>query len=496
MKCVILRQDVPPDAPPDEQDVLSEAASVAAALRCLGWRAEEQAVSLDLGSVTERLRREAPDLVFNLVESLDSCGPLCAAVPALLRRLALRFTGNGAAALALTADKPATRRALRQAGVSVPPGSEDGWPGRFIVKHASEHASIGLGPHSVVPRLSELPPACYAEAFIDGREFNVSMLADGKGGCTILPIAELVYSEDWPADVPRILHYAAKWDRSHPLYSLTRSRFGDAGELASVARGVWRALGLEGYARVDLRVDADGVPYVVDVNANPCLGEDAGFAAAAAKAGIDYTSLIGQIANLAAATVSQRAAARLSPGIHGADARERLGLHSGTTGRHDLRGHLVPADLARIAALCRGTGFFSEAEIGIAEELATERLARGDASNYRFLTVDAPDRPVLAYACYGPIAGTEGAWDLYWIVVDRAAQGAGLGSWLLDAVLADAAAHGGTRLYAETEGTPLYAPTRAFYAARGFKLQAVLPDFYAPDVGKQVWMRTVRRTGL
>ncbi len=285
MKCVVLHQEVPPDAPPDEQDVLAGAASVGAALRRFGWGVAARAVSLDLPAVAEYLRAETPDLVFNLVESLDGDGPLCAAIPALLERLGLRFTGNGAAALALTADKPATRRALRHAGVPVPPGPEDGWPGRFIIKRASEHASQGLGPHSVVPRLQALPPGFYAEAFIEGREFNVSMLGDGAGGCTVLPIAELVYAETWPVDAPRILDYAAKWDRAHPLYSLTRSRFGADPDLARIARLVWAALGLAGYARIDLRISPEGLAHVIDVNANPCLSEDAGLALAAAEAG-------------------------------------------------------------------------------------------------------------------------------------------------------------------------------------------------------------------
>lgn len=481
MKFVVLRQQVAPDAPIDEQDVVSQAGSVVAALHRLGWQPEEQQVSLDLIAISERLRREAPDLVFNLVESVAGSGPLCAAVPALLRHLGLRFTGNSAAALALTADKPATRRALRSAGLAVPPGPEDGWPGPFIVKHATEHASIGLGPASVVANAASLPAGCYAEAFIDGREFAVSMLSDQARGCTVLPIAELVYAQDWPAGMPRILHYAAKWDSAHPLYRLTQSRFVEARELAGLAQRVWSALGLEGYARIDLRVGADGVPFVIDVNANPCLSEDAGFALAAAEAGIDYTSLIGRIA--AAAGFADRAKGRESEGqrrFHAGDGTERAWRRS-----------VLPSDPAAIAALCRGTGFFTEAEIAVAKELADDRVARGEASDYRFLVADGPSGAVLAYACYGPIAGTDGAWDLYWIVVDRDAQGCGLGTQLLDLVLQEAARHAGSQLYAETEASPLYRPARRFYAGRGFKLVAELPDFYRPGVGKQVWMHPI-----
>src|SRR5579872_7496417 len=109
MKCLVLHQHVPPEAPADEQDVLAEAASVTAALHRLGWDADTRAVSLDLAILARDMRQERPDLVFNLVESLEGCGMLCAAVPALLERAGLRFTGNSAAVLALTGDKVATR---------------------------------------------------------------------------------------------------------------------------------------------------------------------------------------------------------------------------------------------------------------------------------------------------------------------------------------------------------------------------------------------------
>jgi len=228
------------------------------------------------------------------------------------------------------------------------------------------------------------------------------------------------------------------------------------------------------------------VAYVIDVNANPCISEDAGFVAAAAHAGIDYVTLIGRIAALATTSAgadSPRPATR---------PRDRA-LRS--TGPRAFRREVVAADQAAVGALCRGTGFFSPAEIAIAEELVADRVARGEASDYRFLLLDDGAGPVLGYACYGAIPGSRSSWDLYWIVVDRAVQGRGIGRRLLAAVLAEAAEAGATGLYAETEGSPLYAPTRAFYAGCGFRLQAVLPDYYAPGVAKQIWMRPVL-TGL
>jgi GNAT superfamily N-acetyltransferase len=141
-----------------------------------------------------------------------------------------------------------------------------------------------------------------------------------------------------------------------------------------------------------------------------------------------------------------------------------------------------------IGGLCRATGFFSEAEVAVAEELAADRRARDGASDYRFLLADDANG-LAGYACYGPTAGTLESWDLYWIVVHPRVQGSGAGRRLVEAVCDDMRTSGGRRLYAETAGKPQYAATRAFYAAAGFSLQAVVPDFYAPGDAKQIWLK-------
>ncbi|HUA76454.1 MAG TPA: GNAT family N-acetyltransferase, partial [Acetobacteraceae bacterium] len=134
------------------------------------------------------------------------------------------------------------------------------------------------------------------------------------------------------------------------------------------------------------------------------------------------------------------------------------------------------------------TGFFNGAEVAVAEELAREALSGGEASGYRFLLAEQPHGLLLGYACFGPVPGSAGAWDLYWIVVHPAAQGAGLGQRLVAEVAAEVLREGGRLLYAETAGRALYAPTRAFYRAAGFSLEAVLADFYAPGDAKQIWV--------
>ncbi len=463
---------MPPDAPPDEQDVLHAADAVARGLAADGWTVVFCPMTQNLAAAEAELRAQRPDIVFNLVESLGGADVLAVAAPALLERLGLRYTGAGLAALALTADKRATRRALRRAGILVPPGPEDGHAGPFIVKHATCHASFGLGADSVVARADAVPAGSYAEAFVDGREFNLSLLADGAGGVMALPVAELLF-ENWPADMPRILDYAGKWQPEHPLYDRTVRSFDVAPDLADrlqrIGRACWHALGLTGYARIDFRVAPDGLAYLIDVNANPCLAEDAGFAAAAERSGLDHATIVARIAE--AAFVDWNTSA---PAARKLDAPVAL--------RSALR------DEDDISGLCRATGFFGDAEIFVAEELAADRRVHGPDSDYRFLLAD--DALGLAgYACYGPIAGTADAWDLYWIVVHPRAQSSGIGRRLVAAVLGDVSASGGGRLYAETAGKALYAPTRAFYAAAGFMLQAIVPDFYAPGDAKQIWLK-------
>lgn len=500
---MILHQAVPPDAPPDEQDVLEQVGAVEAVLTEAGWRTRRVAAELDLGAVARALAADPPDLVVNLVESLPvgrAAGLMAPAAAALLESLGLAFTGNPAAALALTADKLATKRALRAAGVATPDwidASAADIPGPLIVKHATEHASFAIGPDSVVPdaaaaralmqaRAAEHGGRWYAEAFIDGREFNLSALDDGAGGCIVLPAAEQVFDPRWPEDRPRIVDWASKWDHTDPIYRYTTRSFDlrddDAplvARMEALVRRVWEACGLAGYARVDLRVDRSGGPWVLEVNTNPCLTPGMGIAATAARAGLPFEALVGRIVATARPRVQDPPVRAPSP----PRPRPAGAIHP------PPRATLVAGDPERIAALCAATGFFTEREVAVARELAEDRLAHGTASSYRFLLAEQPHGRLLGYACYGPTPCTESAWDLYWIAVHPAAQGAGLGRMLLDRVAEAARAEGGTALYAETGGKPAYAPTRSFYARAGFRAVATVPDFYARGDAKLILLR-------
>lgn len=485
-RCVLLHQAVGRDASPDEQDTLAAVDAVAGALEANGFAVERIALGLDFRPFVARITLDPPAFVFNLVESLPGLrfsGPAALAAAALLEGSAIRFTGSRLAALALSTDKPAAKRALKRGGVPVPPGPDEGWAGPFIVKHATEHASFGLCPRSVRQRLpQELPPGCFVEAFLPGREFNLSVFEE-QSGLRVLPPAELVFTESWPAGLPRVLDYAGKWLPDDPRFAATTRRFdGIDSELAAMLRRLalhaFTILGLTGYGRIDIRLDANGVPHVLDVNANPALAPDAGFAVAAQQAGLSYKTLIGEIA---------ATALRGSPAApSGAAAPER---NVENTPDIALRTELRETDAAAIDRLVAESGFFTPSERAVAAELVHEALQHGDASGYRFLLAERPDGRLLGYTCFGPVPATESSWDLYWIVVDKRAQGQGVGRALLLETAAKAASEGGERLSAETSGRPLYAPTRAFYAAVGFSLHAVLADFYATGDAKQIWLR-------
>ncbi|TSA45232.1 MAG: GNAT family N-acetyltransferase [Deltaproteobacteria bacterium] len=152
------------------------------------------------------------------------------------------------------------------------------------------------------------------------------------------------------------------------------------------------------------------------------------------------------------------------------------------------RDDVKPGDLKAVGLLVRATGFFSEEEIGIALELVEERLAKGDASGYFFLFAEEENR-LIGYACFGPISGTVHSFDLYWIAVDPAEQGRGIGRMLMAASERIMAGRGARLIYADTSSRPQYESTRAFYLSCGYVQEAFLADFYAPGDGKVIFVK-------
>lgn len=266
------------------------------------------------------------DLVFNLCEGVHGVAMWEDHVAAMLEFAGIPFTGCGSWTLALTRRKYASNAFLQAAGLPVPRWTvasgkiDEDFPLPAIVKPAAEDASAGLDRGSVVTDRKSLRARVAAmteqfdevlvQQYIAGREFNVGFV-----GMRALPVSEIDFTGmpegSWP-----ILTYAAKWHTgsaedvgSRPVCPAAISqRLSE--RLVKVAEKAWRAVGGRGYGRVDVRVDDTGRPWVLEVNANPDLTDEAGLSRMAKAAGWDYPELVRRIAEAALREAQGARAAR------------------------------------------------------------------------------------------------------------------------------------------------------------------------------------------
>ena len=324
-KIAIVYGRVDPSAPLDETDVLVQVETVRKALHALDHETFDVPMTLDLGVTAAVLKAAGPVIAFNLAETIEGKGSLIHLAPSLLDTLGIPYTGAPCEAILLTSHKVLAKRTLAAGGIATPPwaaaaevlDSAPGFPPPWIVKSAWEHASIGLEDSSVAGSADDLAAEIrrrtkrepvenlFVESFIDGREFNLALLAGEKEPHN-LPPAEIRFV-GYPDGKPRMVGYRAKWVEGSFEYGATPRAFdfpardnGLIDELVRLSRACWRLFGLRGYARVDFRVDPAGRPWVLEVNTNPCLAPDAGFMAAAGRAGLTTRDVVERI--LSAAT--------------------------------------------------------------------------------------------------------------------------------------------------------------------------------------------------
>ncbi len=320
MKAVILHGDVPEDAGMDEKDALVQAAFVSSALSDLGYEPITIPFSLNLSKTTEMLKEIRPVFIFNLVETIEGHGNLIHLAPSLMDHLRIPYTGAGTEAQFLTSNKVHAKQFLQAVGIATPPffSPDEHYgasfaEGTYIIKAVWEHASSWLDEDSIIfiqdrhllskailSRQEHLGVACFAEAFVEGREFNLSMLAGDKG-TEVLPPAEIRF-DDFPPGKARVVDYRSKWVEESFEYQHTPRCFDFPKEdepllhqLTDLSLRCWRVFGLRGYARVDFRVDKTGRPLVLEVNTNPCLSPDGGFFAAVEQSGLSFTRAIERI---------------------------------------------------------------------------------------------------------------------------------------------------------------------------------------------------------
>jgi D-alanine-D-alanine ligase len=323
MNIAILYDRVIDDASRDAQDILAQAESVFMALSELGHTPMHLTISLHVEELQKALKQAETDIVFNLVESVHGDGQLIYIVPAFLDHLGIPYTGSTTESLILTSNKIFAKKLLKASTIATPrcfsfesPLKEDTpFMKRYIFKSIWEHASIGIDANAILfienegqiiqkmgERRETLGKDVFAEEYIEGREFNISLL-EAEHGPELLPPAEIRF-EGYPAQKPKIVDYNAKWDEKSFEYLHTSRSFDfsqdDAPlleEIAHLAKECWNIFGLQGYGRIDFRVDITGKPWVIDINANPCIAPDGGFVAATQQAGIPFNQVIRRIMN-------------------------------------------------------------------------------------------------------------------------------------------------------------------------------------------------------
>ncbi len=305
-----------------EQGVIACAQTIADALQRAGYQVAQVPIYKD---VELALVPYPPTrwVVFNLGEGLEGRLFEEARIAWALEAMGYRFTGSRGDAIARSVHKAQTKTLLAANGADTPswwlfrhPDEVDAsamsLPFPLIVKPVAEDASIGVGPDAVVHTTQALRQrvayvmeryrqAALAEVFVAGREFNISVWGDPP---QVLPLAEIDFSAfSDPCD--RIVSFAAKWEVDSFEYHHTPvlcpapvdPELG--ARIADTAWRAWAAIGCRGYARVDMRISTEGMPYVVEVNCNPDLSPDAGFYHAARAAGYGYEDMVVHILEIA-----------------------------------------------------------------------------------------------------------------------------------------------------------------------------------------------------
>ncbi|MEO8702557.1 MAG: D-alanine--D-alanine ligase [Kofleriaceae bacterium] len=323
---VLYNTDYDTEPEVDAVAVEDSAQAIVVALRETGYAAELVGMrGLDVFEVLGKLRTDKPDLVFNLCESMAGEPRNEPTLVGMLDLFKLPYTGADLLALASCLHKHRAKDILLGRGIATPPfrllerdtvadPSLDALDYPWFVKLAHEDASIGITEENLVRTpaalrartralFEEFDQPVLAERYVEGREINVTLLGNGPE-LRMLPLHEIDFAA-MPPDRPRIVSYAAKWEADHVDYAGTKPvplRDASPAMVAAVeqiARGAWAALGLRDYGRVDLRVDAEGQPWVIDINPNCDISPDAGVARSANVAGISYAQLVDQIAKAA-----------------------------------------------------------------------------------------------------------------------------------------------------------------------------------------------------
>lgn len=311
---------LPPDHPDSdsETDVLDTTDIVVGKLLAAGLPVTRLGITADPTALLAGLTAQAPDVVFNLYEGNAVWGDTEAYVAGVLELLRVPFTGSSVQPVLLAKSKILTKRLLQSAGLptaefvmvnALPvPANALGWP--VIVKPGLEDASLGIDQKSVVTTQADLDarvayildrygPPVLVEQFVRGREFHVAVWDRGDG-MTVLPFTEIVFLETdgddplWP-----IVSFDAKWRPESRDFKATPAKnppdpVDPAAEavISDVSARAAKLVGCRDYARVDVRLDAAGRAYILEVNPNPCIHPAGAISVSLQTARVEYADFI------------------------------------------------------------------------------------------------------------------------------------------------------------------------------------------------------------
>jgi D-alanine-D-alanine ligase len=316
MRCCILYNQPGENALPDELDIIEQVEYVESHLRQMGIETYRKGITTGFMNELSDLAQNRPDFVFNLAESINNKGELLYFVPAILNMYSIPYTGNPLEAMFITTSKALTHKILSGAGLCTPMACFPSQAGnlehgkKYIIKPTWEDGSLGItadsvfiaGPESEKKLAGFNDSHWIIQEFIDGREFNISVMM-GRKGPEVLPPAEMTFI-NYDENRPKIVDFKAKWEEGSFEFENTVRKFPGGNldpelgrKMKDLALGCWNVFGLKGYARVDMRIDAADNPYIIEVNANPCISPNGGFAAATLEAGYKFTDVLQWIIN-------------------------------------------------------------------------------------------------------------------------------------------------------------------------------------------------------
>lgn len=303
-----------------EVGVLEEREHVQGALQQAGYKATLFNMNGDIQRLLDFIKQKEPDVIFNLCESVGNESIHEMHVAGLYELLGVAYTGAPAFALGTCLNKARTKEVLTSHGIktarfmvvkNISELNEETLDLKFplIVKPSREDASAGIENNSIVedfPSLrkrvrvifNDYDQPALIEEYINGRELNVAIVGNKRP--IVFPISEIDFS-GLPADYPKIVTYNAKWMQGTPEF------VGTVGvcpapipaelekKVKEISLKCYRLMGLRDYGRIDLRIDKNNVPYVLEVNPNPDLSDDAGFARSARAYGLSFEDTIAKI---------------------------------------------------------------------------------------------------------------------------------------------------------------------------------------------------------